>query len=79
MHLPECEGWPFVVVWTPEASGGAQFPARDSADHLPAARRAGGCDIAGGVPGVHAHHEATGPHGGLEEHVGCAAADVGGW
>ena len=72
VHLPECEGWPFVVVRTLEAGGGAQLPARDSADHR------GGCDIAGGVPGVHAHHEATGPHRGLEEH-GCAAADVGGW
>ena len=70
-----------MVVRTPEASGGAQFPARDSADHLPPGQpgEPGGCDIAGGVPGVHAHHEATGPHGGLEEHVGCAAADVGGW
>ena len=27
----ECEGWPIVVVRTPDAGGGVQFPARDPA------------------------------------------------
>ena len=80
MHLPECKGWPFVVVRTPEAGGGARLPARDPAGHLPSEQpgEPGGCDFAGGAPGVHAHHKAARPHGGLEGHVGRAAADVGG-